>query len=97
MQSTTTRSVARDDADIGVPLSREFFEWAADVVLSGKMDPALHRSGADVESACGGDDVRREPHDHWLSCQYDRGRIRTGTSASRFLGLRAFWHSDYDP
>src|SRR5438067_13876502 len=31
--------VARDDADIGVPLSRALFEWAADVVLNFSRTP----------------------------------------------------------
>ena len=61
------------------------------------MDPALCRSGADVEGPRVGDDLRWQSYNHRFGCQHDRGGIRAGTSRNRFLGLRARWNSHHGP
>ena len=61
-----------------------------------KMDSTFRRPCADVESACPGDDFRRQPYNHRFGREHDRSGIRAGTSRNWLLGLRAVWHSHHD-
>ncbi|PYL58254.1 MAG: hypothetical protein DMF30_03330 [Verrucomicrobia bacterium] len=61
----------------------------------GKMDCAFCRARVDVESAGTGHDICRQSHHHWFGREHDRGRIGARTFRSRFLGLRALWHTDH--
>ena len=74
----------------------ERFLQRAVCARGGKLDRAIYGPGFDVESACACDDVCRQSHHHRLGREHDRGGISARSYPGRFLGLRAFWNSDYN-
>ena len=97
--SPSAADVRRRRDSAGVELDLVFCGWVehffqrAVCSRGRKMDPAVCRSSADVESTRPSDDLRRQPDNYRFDCEHDRGGIRAEAPRNWFLGLCAVWYS----